>query len=226
MATVKLNERTLSILKNFQEINSAIVFKPGKEIDTISPTKKVLATATIEQEFDSTFGIYELNKFFGAISLFKNPELTIEKTFIDIHEGHRSLRYVIADPLDIRPPTENQFNKLPSVDVEFKLTEKTIKNAIKAAGVLNHKEIVLIGDGEKVVISTQNVDKPTPESYSEDVGEFTGDKPFKMIMKVENLHLFPGEYAVRLCFKMKIVQFEGKDVNYFVAAEANSTVSK
>lgn len=227
MSTIKLTGRTLDILKNFQSINPSIVFRPGQNLTTVSIGRKILASAHIEQTIDGHFGIYELSKFFGAISLFKDPNITIEKHFLLIADDRRSLRYVIADPRDVTAPSDESLTELPSVDVEFKLTDKMMKDALKAAGVLSQPDIVFEGDGEKVSLSTQNISKPTNEIYSENVGEFVGnDKPFKIIIKVENLKLYAGDYTVRICFKMKIVQFIGTDVMYFVAAESNSMVSK
>jgi len=225
MTTIKLTERTLSILKNFHEINKSMVFNPGNKIDTIADTRKILASAVIEQEFTSSFGIYELSRFFGAISLFSDPEITIEKTSLNIHEGTKILRYSIADPRDVRPPMKNTFTKLPSVDASFTLTDKMTRDVIKAAGVLAQPDIVFEGDGHKITISTSNIEKPSREGYSEDVGSFTGgESPFKLNMKVDNLKLFRDDYIISLCFAMKIAQFEGKNVNYFIAAESSSVV--
>lgn len=227
MSTIKLTGRTLEILKNFQSINPSMVFRPGQNISTVSIGKKILASAKIEQTFDSSFGIYELSKFFGAVSLFKDPTIKVEKHFLNISDGKRSLRYVIADPRDVAAPSEDTMTELPSVDVEFKITDKMMKDALKAAGILNQPDIVFEGTGETVSLSTQNIAKPTNEVYSENVGVFTGsNNPFKIIIKVENLKLFPGDYTVRICFKLKILQFIGPDVMYFVAAESKSTVSK
>lgn len=226
MSTIKLTGRTLDILKNFAAINPSMVFKPGNDVSTLSPRRKILARATIEQNFDTTFGIYDLTKFFGAISLFKDPTIKVEKNVINISDGSRVLRYVTAYPEDITSPTDDALRELPSVDVEFKITERMIKDALKAAGVLGQPDIVFSGDGSKVMISTQNISKPTSESYCEDVGEFTGgENSFNFIIKVENLKLLPGDYTVRLCFK-KISQFIGADVIYIIAVESESTFAK
>jgi hypothetical protein len=223
---LKFSKRTLDVLKNFSTINPSLVIKPGKNISTLSPTRKILARATIEEEFDATFGIYELDKFFGAISLFKDPNISIDKHFIHISDGSRSLKYITASPSDIKAPGDDVMRELPSIDVEFDLTAPMLKDAIKAAGVLGQPDLVFEGDGKTVKVSTQNIALPTNESYSENVGKFTGgEKPFKFIIKVENIKLYPGDYRVRLCFK-KIAQFVGTDVTYVIAVEANSTFTK
>lgn len=225
MTTTKLNKRTLDILKNFSTFNQSIVFKPGNDIATLSITRKVLARATIEQKFDTTFAIYELTKFFGAISLFTEPTISVDKTFVHISDGKRSLKYITAVASDVIAPGEDAPNELPSVDVEFKLPERLLRDALKAASVLGQPDLVIEGNGESIIISTQNISVPTHESYSEDVGAFMGEVPFKFIIKVENMKLYPGDYTVRLCFQ-KIAQFVGSDVTYVIACEAASTVRK
>ena len=65
---ITLSNRTLDVLKNFSTINSNILVKPGNIINTISPIKNVMAEATIEEDFDTEFGIWDLNKFLGTVS--------------------------------------------------------------------------------------------------------------------------------------------------------------
>jgi hypothetical protein len=223
MASIKLNERSLNILKNFSSINPSIVFKPGQELTTVSIGRKILAKATIEQTIDSTFGIYELNKFFGAISLFKDPSIRLEKSFLKIGEGGRSLLYSTANPSDIKSPDDDMPWDLPSSDVEFAVSGDMLKSMLKAAGVLSQPHIVFEGDGSTVTMSTRNMDKPTSETYSEDVGEFNGgETPFKVVLKVENLKLLPGNYLVKIS-KIMITQFIGDDVTYIIAVEAKDS---
>ena len=69
---ITLSNRTLDVLKNFSTINSNILVRPGNVINTISPIKNVMAEATVEENFDTEFGIWDLGKFLGTISLFDN----------------------------------------------------------------------------------------------------------------------------------------------------------
>jgi len=50
---MKLNENTSAILKNFSEINTNILIKPGSELNTISTMRNIFAKATIQESFDS-----------------------------------------------------------------------------------------------------------------------------------------------------------------------------
>lgn len=225
MSEFTLKGRTLDLLKNFATINQSMVFRPGNALSTLSVGRKVLARATIEETIPADFAVYELDRFFRAISIFNDPVLRVEDKFVVVSDNQgKTLRYIIADADNIVHPSEDAIRELPSVDVEFGINAKMIKSCLKAADVLGQPNIVFEGDGSNVVMSTQNVDKPTNETYGEDVGGFTGGvEPFKIIMKTENLKLLPDDYTVHICYK-RIVQFMAKDVTYIVAAESSSMV--
>ena len=70
---MKISKETIGLLKNFASINSNILVKTGSKIKTISNYKNVLAEATVEESFDIEFGIWDLNKFLGTVSLFESP---------------------------------------------------------------------------------------------------------------------------------------------------------
>ena len=44
---MKISSETINILKNFSGINANLVFKPGKELKTISEAKTIMANASI-----------------------------------------------------------------------------------------------------------------------------------------------------------------------------------
>ena len=58
--TMKLSEKTLTLLKNFSNINQSILFKQGSSLRTISVMKNILAEATIDEDLPTDFGIYDL----------------------------------------------------------------------------------------------------------------------------------------------------------------------
>ena len=57
---MKVSDQTLEVLKNFSEINTNILVKPGSELSTISTAKNILAKATITESFERQFAIYDL----------------------------------------------------------------------------------------------------------------------------------------------------------------------
>ena len=70
---MQLSEKTVSLLKNFSGINQSILFKSGNKLRTISVMKNILAEVQVEEEFEKDFGIYDLNQFLNAMSLYQNP---------------------------------------------------------------------------------------------------------------------------------------------------------
>ena len=71
---MKLSKETVGLFKNFAGINSNLLLKSGNKLSTISAQKNVMADSTVTETFPD-FGIYDLNEFLGAMSLFEDPEL-------------------------------------------------------------------------------------------------------------------------------------------------------
>ena len=72
---MNISTDTISVLKNFSDINKNILVKPGNKIQTISTMKNILAEAEITEKFDSEFAIYDLPEFLRAVELFEKPAL-------------------------------------------------------------------------------------------------------------------------------------------------------
>ena len=105
---MKLNQNTQNILKNFSEINTNILIKPGKELNTISTMRNIFAKASIDESFDTEFGIYDLNEFLAVVSSTNKPELSLQDKFMTISaEGSKSkVKYFYSDPSVIVSPTK------------------------------------------------------------------------------------------------------------------------
>ena len=72
---MKISDQTLEVLKNFSEINTNILVKPGSELSTISTMKNILAKATITESFDKQFAIYDLSELLGIVSAIDKPDI-------------------------------------------------------------------------------------------------------------------------------------------------------
>jgi hypothetical protein len=72
---MNLSSDTVSVLKNFSDINQNILVKPGNKVQTISTMKNILAEAEISEKFESEFAIYDLPEFLRSVELFEKPEL-------------------------------------------------------------------------------------------------------------------------------------------------------
>lgn len=217
---MKLDQRTLQVLKNFSSINPSILFRTGSKLRTVTPTKTILAEAKLEQEFPSTFAIYDLNRFLSVHSLFDDADLDIGEKSVTIKSGRKKVNYVFADPNTIVAPKDDKEVKFPpDAEVSFELTTEVLADVTKALGVLRQPEIAVVGDGTTLSLQTINSKDPTSDVYSVELGET--DQTFKVIFKAENIRLLPDTYQVDISSR-GISRWESKDLRYFVAVEENS----
>ena len=216
---MKLSKDTLALFKNFAGINSNLLLKSGNKLATISAQKNVMSDATVAETFPD-FGIYDLNEFLGAMSLFDDPELTFSDKYVTIQEGSNSIKYFAADATVLTAPQKSI--TFPEAEIEFKLTTTMLNMIQKTASVLRASDVAIVGDGSTMSVVVGDKKNATGNSYSANVG--TTDKSFKVNLKVENLKMLPGDYNVSVSSK-KISRFQSTstDLVYYVAVEADST---
>lgn len=218
---MRIDTNTLNVLKNFAKINPSIVIQEGNTLKTMSPSKTIMAKATVTTEFSKRFAIYNLDRFISTLSLFKDPELKFNDSYVSISDsgGKASQKYTYSDESTITKAPDKEIN-LPSVDVSFTLTNEHLKDVEKAAGVLSLPEIVVIGDGSVISIQAADTKNPSGDIYSVEIG--LTDKVFKAIFKSENIRIIPGQYEVSICSR-GISHFLGKEAEYWIAVEQSST---
>ncbi|HCT54547.1 MAG TPA: hypothetical protein DF712_19045, partial [Balneola sp.] len=121
---VKLSKETLNIFKNYSTINSNILVKPGNTISTVTPAKNLMAEAKVAETFDVEFGVWDLSKFLGTISLFQDPDFEFNDEFVLIRSGTGScVKYYYAEPSLLTVPTKTV--QMPETVVSFNLTESS-----------------------------------------------------------------------------------------------------
>jgi len=220
---MKLNQTTQDILKNFSEINTNILIKPGSELNTISTMKNILAKATINESFDSEFGIYDLNEFLSVVSSLDKPELTLQEKHLTISaEGSRSkVKYFYSDPSVIVSPTKEV--NMPESDVTFSLSESNLAQLRKMAAILSSPDLALIGtkDGD-VVLKVCDKKNDTSNKFDIVVGE-NATANYTFYFKVENLKMISGDYDVAVSSK-SIAHFTNTKlpIEYWIALEPDS----
>ena len=220
--SMKLSDSTLSLLKNFSSINQSILFKEGSKLRTISVMKNILAEATINEEFASDFGIYDLNQFLNGLSLHQKPELDFTNDgYVVIKEGRSRSKYFFADPSVIVTPPDKEIS-LPSEDVCFELTTPVLEKLLKAAAVYQLPDISAVGEAGVVKLMVRDKKNDTSNAHEEVVGET--DETFNFNFKVENIKILPGAYEVVVSQKL-LSRFTSKnhDLTYYIALEPDST---
>ena len=220
--TMKLSNETLTVLKNFAGINQSILVRRGNKLRTMSVMKTVLAEATVNEEFEKEFAIYDLNQFLNGISLHEDPELDFQDDkYVVIREGKRRVKYFFADPQVIVSPPEKEIS-LPSQDVCFQLEHSQYDKNKKAAAVYQLEDLSVIAEAGVIRLVVRDKRNATSNEYSIIVGET--DKEFTFNFKVENIKIIPASYNVVLSSKL-LSKFtnERYNLNYYIPMEPDST---
>jgi hypothetical protein len=220
---MKLSENTINVLRNFASINNGLWFNSGKVLATVSESKTVLARATLKDEIPKDFGIYELNGFLSVLSLSKDNELDFDdaNVIIKAQNGRSKIQYRVTEKKMIHVPPSDSIT-LPSIDIEFTLSEDDYNTVMQYSKVLISPNIAIVGDGQDLKISCFDISNNAAHVSSLDVAPT--DKTFKFVFKTENFKMVPGSYDVSIS-KQGIAHFKNKNdtIEYWVVAEKEGT---
>lgn len=213
---MKFSEDTLSVLKNFSQINPSVMFKPGNVIKTISPQKTVMASATVSDTFDKPAGVYDLSRFSATLGLFSNPDIEFTESKFVIKSNNSVVNYTYAaENMIITPPEKEITYDAPTASVNLKWDD--ITNVMRAASVLQLPEIAFVCDGNEILLSAVDKKNPTADKYNITLeGVDVPDTQFEMVIKVDNIKLMSGDYKVNLCSN-GLAHFIGNKVQYWIA---------
>jgi hypothetical protein len=222
---MKLSSETLSVLKNFGNINQGIYFKKGKVLKTVSSHKNILAEVTIAEEIPEDFGVYDLNNFLSVVSLHKDdPSFEFDPKHVVIcgNKGRSKIKYRFCEPTMIVTPPEKQF-VMPQAEISFTLTSEDFDWVLRAASVLSSPHIAVESDGEKIKIVTLDLQNDSAHTEALEIADGNGSN-FKMIFKTENISkVLPGSYDVDISSK-GVSHFKNKNIplQYYISTEAGS----
>ena len=220
-----MSKQTLDLLKNFASINSNILVKPGDTIKTISPVKNIMAVATVPETFDTEFGIWDLNKFLGTVSLFDSPSFEFGERSVTISgSGGSSVNYYYSEPRLLTVPTKDIV--MPEPVVSFDLTQDALNEINRASSVMQLPDLVVRSEGTTIVMVALDRQDDTTNSYSVELGEMSVESDFEFVFRVDNLKLLPGDYRVDVTDKV-VSQFTHTqlDLKYWIALESDSRYS-
>jgi hypothetical protein len=214
---MKLETRTMQILKNFAMINPSMLFREGEVQSTIAGQKTILARTTLKESIPKEFAIFDLSRFIGMLSLFSEPELEFNESRVLVSQGRQKVEYTFADPeLVVAAPA-----KTPNVvnpEVSFKLTGENLQSTMRALGALQSTHIIVQGDGENITVGVGKPADPTSDTFKIEVGETA--HTFKFAFKADNFKILQGEYDVEIS-SSKISHFKGSDVEYWIMADSS-----
>jgi len=218
---MKISSETINILKNFSGINANLVFKPGKELKTLSEAKTIMATASTLEDFPVEFGVYDLNEFLSLFSLMDEPELEFSDKFLTMSDGSQKIKYFYSE-IDILTQPTKDIN-MPECEVILDISSFNLDKIRKAAAVLGHSELSFSSQGNSVVASVFNEKDATANTFDIDLGT-TSTETFNYIFSISNLKMLQGDYKVSISSKL-ISNWRNADnpLDYFIALEKSSS---
>ena len=222
---MKLSKHTLSMLKNFSDINMSIEIKEGNILRTVSVQKNILAQAELEDSFPQDFAIYELNRFLGAVSLFDNPEFRFNGKSANIGTTIHSVDYGYCDPSMIVTPPENNIT-FPEPEVKFTLSQDALSQIMKASNVLGTPEIAIEGGphpNDGIRLKALDVNNDSTDTFKVVLDEKSGNT-FRFVFKTENMKMIPGNYDVEISSKgISHWLLQGQKYEMWIATESTSS---
>jgi len=225
MSDLKLDNKTINVLKSFSQINPSMIFKEGSTMTTISPFKNIVARANVPVNFNKRFAIYELNKFLSCISMFNEPVLSVSDSNITIQDSGKSLNYTLASESALNFPLTKDPN-FPKADIKFTLNNEILKEVEKALAILKLPDLIINGDGKKITIQAVDMKNPSGDVYKVEVGKT--NKTFSAVFKPENFAVLSktltSSYEVEVSDR-NFAHFAAEDLEYWIAAETTSTFS-
>jgi|TARA_R110001592_G_scaffold278687_1_gene546003 hypothetical protein len=218
---MKISSETINILKNFSGINANLVFKPGKELKTISEAKTIMANASILEDFPVEFGVYDLNEFLSLFSLMDDPEVDFSDKFLTMSDGSQRIKYYYSE-IEILTQPSKDIN-MPECEVVLDLSSNNLDKIRKAAAVLGHSELAFSCQGGEVAASVFNDKDATANTFDISLGT-TSDLTFNYVFSISNLKMLQGDYKLSISSRL-ISNWRNADnpLDYFIALEKSSS---
>ena len=221
---MQLSESTLAVLKNFASIQPNVVLHEGNVVKTIAEAKNVMAVATLDQSFDKQVGIYNLDEFLSVLSLVDTPDLNFHDDFVTVQSGagRSQVKYFYSDPSILTSPAKDI--PMPEAEVNFTLSEDTLKKILRAAGALGHEKMTITATDGGVKLTVVDNTDATSNAFEIVVPGTVDSENFTFVMNIANLKLIGGDYDVAVSSRL-ISHFKNTsvDVEYFIALEKSST---
>lgn len=214
---MKLETRTMQILKNFAMINPSMLFREGDVQTTIAPQKSIMARTTLKETLPKEFAIFDLSRFIGVLSLFNEPDLEFDDARVVVKQGRQKVEYTFADPeLVVAPPSKTP--NISEPEIKFTLTGEALQSTMKALGALQSTHFIVEGNGSDIMVGVGKPTDPTSDTFRIEVGQT--EHTFKFAFKAENVKILPGDYEVEISSR-NISHFKCSDVEYWIMADSN-----
>jgi len=220
---MKISSDTLSILKNFSDINDGIHFKKGSLLATWHPAQFILAEATIKEEIPQDFTVFDLRQFLSVNSLFDEPEYSFESDKVIVTANNRSVNFLFSEPSLVLDPenrtTKYRENTLKGSIAKANITKEELKSLKQSAAILALPDIFVTGQNDTITFSVQNAENTGTNSFKVVVkGEVQED--FSSIMRCEHLKMLDGDYEFVSHPKLAYFKNVNTPIEYWIAYQS------
>lgn len=225
---MKLSEKTLIILKNFQKINKGLVLVKGNMLMTKSDDNVLYAEAKIDESISEDFAIYDLGEFINYLTLIGidsklDPNMSDLKLKISGNNGKKGVMN-LADPSVVVHPKKRIVT--PVADVLFELKSEQFDDILNGASVSGHKDLrFTLGEYENKKYIFADVLDPKDSSaniVSFPIQEYDGQDEFSFYLNIDNMKMIKSDYKVEVSQKGAIT-FVNDSVKYVIALEKSSS---
>lgn len=219
---MKIDKNVINILKNFAQNSLSLSVKKGNKIGVISESRNTIAEAYLPIPFERNFAVYDLSKFISCLSMFYEPELIFQESYVTITDGNRSINYMYVDEELISKCVipEHKLTTDPQI-AEFNITSQNLKDAEKALSVLSVPNIVFEGKDGKLKMIVCDVKVDSGNSFEIVVGET--DNNFKAIFLAENIKILGDDY--RIVLGQGVAKFYGNVIEYWIRYDHQSVMN-
>lgn len=224
---MKISNRTLSIFKNYAQINSNFKADSGSLISTINSGQNLLAKATVEEEFPHPFAIFDMRDFLIAIGSVKDPDFEFGDKYVVIsNDAGYTVKYVYAEPstFKVSYPSGTQ----PGAKFSFDIDEDVLFRTINASAALSLPELYLKSNGTEVKIGAGDTQNKSANSFEVVVSKDSALPKFSIVLNPANLKLIQQKYRIGVCGR--IITFTNIDgdneIQYTTPSMANSIIEE
>lgn len=230
---IVLSDRTINILKVFSGINSSIVLKPGKVLQTLAEDKSVYAEAEISEDFPYEVGISQLKDFIKLLTLQKKqvPLIEFGEEELIITQGQSSLKYVFEKPELINSP-KGRPKKTDDL-IAFELTWDHLKYILTLVTAMGFDQLCIrVENGEISFEAKDDTKRFGPASQFNNKlelsnGSINKDIRILMFFKIDNLKkLEHTDYVITLFNERRGMFKSDTGIEYHIVATKDSQIGK
>lgn len=225
MATFQVSDKTVKILKNFAAISTSFILAPGKHQRTVAKGKSMLALAELPEAWPVETPIYDMNRFLGTLSAFKNPSIEFGEDRMKISDGRVRAGFRFSDPSTIDPaPTKTLPFDNPKI--KFTLSEADLDQLGKLIAQLESDTVTVIVENGNVTVTATDAKNPAAhdsalEVDAKDIIAADPNWSFTIAFSAEHIALLlTGAYEVSISdWKYGYFQHKTEPVAYYIVAQ-------